>query len=109
MPERTARTSETTTLVVPSHRETLPLARITWFPSALRHRAKIRPQDELHIPRLVLDGHEHRPVLTPGKLPSHGPSATTTTFPSSISSTAAAGSTLGRNVDRTYSITWLPE
>ena len=40
MPERTARTSETTTLVVPSHRETLPLARIPWFPSTLRHRTK---------------------------------------------------------------------
>ena len=33
-------TPDTITLVAPSHRETLPLARITWFSSDLRHRAK---------------------------------------------------------------------
>ena len=31
------------------------------------------PDDELHVPRFILNGHEHRTLHAPGMLPCHGP------------------------------------
>ena len=67
------------------------------------------PDDELHVPRLILNGHEHRPLQAPGMLPGHGPAPPPAPFdPQAMHRCRRQRRTSGPRVGLTNSITCPP-
>ena len=99
-------TPETITFVVPSHRETTPLAKSTRLPNSLRHRAKTRGQRMSWTSPVSSSMVTNTVPSSPrGCCRAMGQPATSTSSPSSASSTATVDSTSEPSVGRTNSMT----